>query len=688
MASPSSSSSDDQEYVLCGRGYLHVFKANGSPEVSAAAAVDHTVEEEEPPPYVIVVHGPSKAGKSLLIKSLAENYPEDVKLYKQGLVTIISGEQRRIQFVECPNHVKSMHDAARYADAVILLIDAQVGLERADTVSLLIDVLRVHGMAKVMGVLTSLDMFKNAEEQTKTKEHIMNFWTGTYEGARLFCLSGLEHGMYLKHEIHELGSFISQMDFHPLSWRAAKFYVVVDHFEDVTRPERVHMDNRCNRDVVFYGYLRGCDIKKGAKVHINGVGDFPLFSVTSLIDPCPLLASPKRKISRKGKEHDESEGFGPGTYLRLEVRDVPFEYDPYHPILVGGISPGEENVGYMQRDTAAIDRTVEQPPYVIVVQGTHKVGKSLLIKSLVEHYTKVNLNVYMKGPVTIISGEQRRVQFVECPNNINGMLDAAKYADAVILVIDAYIGFEMETFEFVNILRVHGMPKVLGELTSLDLCKNVEKLSRTKEYLKNYFRTEIYEGAGIFCLSGLDHEMYPEHEILALASFISVMEFHPLSKRAAEPYLLVDRFEDVTHPERVLMDNRCSRDIVHIAGVGDFPLFGVTSLNDPCPLLASLKRKRYLKGNVLAPFSQSSQAVYLCHTILNDYLRVETLLSCNTHISLFMKLIEVRSLDDVWCPLGAERIQETSSAGDFKGRKYVRKKTSEKGDFGGKPRKG
>lgn len=39
-------------------------------------------------------------------------------------------------------------------------------------------------------------------------------------------------------------------------------------------------------------------------------------------------------------------------YLRLEVHDVPFEmvehFDPCHPILVGGVGLGEENVGYMQ----------------------------------------------------------------------------------------------------------------------------------------------------------------------------------------------------------------------------------------------------------------------------------------------------------------------------------------------------
>ncbi|RZC50144.1 hypothetical protein C5167_018575 [Papaver somniferum] len=48
----------------------------------------------------------------------------------------------------------------------------------------------------------------------------------------------------------------------------------------------------------------------------------------------------------------EIEGFRTGAYLRLEVHSVPYEmvqnFDPCHPILIGGISLGEENAGYMQ----------------------------------------------------------------------------------------------------------------------------------------------------------------------------------------------------------------------------------------------------------------------------------------------------------------------------------------------------
>lgn len=254
-----------------------------------------------------------------------------------------------------------------------------------------------------------------------------------------------------------------------------------------------------------------------------------------------------------------------------------------------------------------VDRSTGEPaPYVIVVQGPPKVGKSLLIKSLVKHYTKQNLPE-VRGPITIVSGKQRRLQFIECPNDINGMIDVAKFADLALLLIDGSYGFEMETFEFLNILQNHGFPKVMGVLTHLDQFKDVKKLRKTKQRLKHRFWTEIYDGAKLFYLSGLIHEKYSKREVHNLARFISVMKFPPLSWRMSHPYIVVDRFEDVTPPEKVRMDNKCDRNVilygylrgcnmkkgtkVHIAGVGDYSLAGITALPDPCPLPSAAKKK-------------------------------------------------------------------------------------------------
>lgn len=60
------------------------------------------------------------------------------------------------------------------------------------------------------------------------------------------------------------------------------------------------------------------------------------------------------------------------------------------------------------------------------------------------------------------------------------------------MLIDASFGFEMETFEFLNICQVHGFPKIMGVLTHLDTFKNNKQLKKTKKKLKHRFWTEVY----------------------------------------------------------------------------------------------------------------------------------------------------------------------------------------------------
>ncbi len=69
-------------------------------------------------------------------------------------------------------------------------------------------------------------------------------------------------------------------------------------------------------------------------------------------------------------------------------------------------------------------------------------GKTTVIQSLVKHYAKHNL-AEVKGPVTAVSGKNRRLQFIEVQQDLCSMIDAAKCADLVLLIIDGSFGFEM-----------------------------------------------------------------------------------------------------------------------------------------------------------------------------------------------------------------------------------------------------
>ncbi|XP_069741976.1 ribosome biogenesis protein BMS1 homolog [Narcine bancroftii] len=275
-----------------------------------------------------------------------------------------------------------------------------------------------------------------------------------------------------------------------------------------------------------------------------------------------------------------------------------------------------------------VDRTpLEPPPFVVVVVGPPKVGKSTLIRCLIQNFTKQRLTE-IKGPVTIISGKKRRLSIFECGNDINSMIDLAKVADLVLMLTDASFGFEMETFEFLNICQVHGFPKIMGVLTHLDAFKNNKQLKKTKKRLRHRFWTEVYQGAKLFYLSGMVHGQYHRREIHNLGRFISVMKFRPLVWQMAHPYMLVDRMEDLTNPEEVRVNRKCDRRIsmygylrgtylkdnshVHVPGVGDFVVNKVNFLSDPCPLPEQLKKRSLNEKEKLiyAPMSGVGGVIY------------------------------------------------------------------------------
>ncbi|KAG5309009.1 BMS1 protein, partial [Acromyrmex insinuator] len=275
-----------------------------------------------------------------------------------------------------------------------------------------------------------------------------------------------------------------------------------------------------------------------------------------------------------------------------------------------------------------VDRTpLEPPPVLVAVVGPPKVGKSLVIQCLIKSYVKQPLTNIL-GPVTVVSGKKQRITFIECNNDVNCMIDIAKVADLVLLLVDASFGFEMEIFEFLNICQVHGMPRIMGVLTHLDLIKNARQMRKTKKTLKHRFWAEVFAGAKLFYLSGLLHEEYLHMEIKNLARFISVMRFRPLTWRTTHPYLLADRLEDLTSPELIRKNPKVDRNIclygyvrgiplnkdtsIHIPGCGDMKIKDVNFLPDPCPLPEHIKKRALVEKErlIYAPFSGVGGIVY------------------------------------------------------------------------------
>lgn len=182
------------------------------------------------------------------------------------------------------------------------------------------------------------------------------------------------------------------------------------------------------------------------------------------------------------------------------------------------------------------------------------------------------------------------------------MVDVAKIADIVLLMIDGNYGFEMETMEFLNALSTSGMPgNVFGILNHLDLFKKQSTLRTAKKRLKHRFWSELYQGAKLFYLSGVINGRYPDREVHNLSRFLSIMKNpRPLVWRNSHPYALADRFLDITPPTLIEENPKCDRTValygylrgtnfpaqgtrVHVPGVGDLTVSGIEGLPDPCP---------------------------------------------------------------------------------------------------------
>ena len=115
-----------------------------------------------------------------------------------------------------------------------------------------------------------------------------------------------------------------------------------------------------------------------------------------------------------------------------------------------------------------------------------------------------------------------------------------------------------------------------------------------------------------------------------MVSFDSlVLQFRPLIWRNTHPYVLVDRHEDITHPNLTDQDPDCDRSVtfygwvrgshlkpgqkVHLIGVGDYNMAEVSKLPDPCPIPDKDREQKSLKKKdalLFAPLSNVGAVSY------------------------------------------------------------------------------
>ena len=279
---------------------------------------------------------------------------------------------------------------------------------------------------------------------------------------------------------------------------------------------------------------------------------------------------------------------------------------------------------------------VDEPPLIIMIQGGHSSGKTTLIKSLVKYYTNQNINSF-KGSITVRNSKNQRLTFIECPNDISSLDDCSKIVDVAILLIDARVGFEMETFEFISLLKNHGFTQIVGVITHMDDFRQNKSLSKYKKQIKKRFIKDATDKSKLFYLFGIKNNLYIKLQLHTMARYLKVIKPNQPGFRINHPYIFCDRYDinfSKTKEEKKEINEEKEDDVIvslfgyvrgnhlnknsliYINGLGEYNIDFAEKIDDPCPIEMVAKNgkiKRTLKKkdkNLYAPYSNINMLEY------------------------------------------------------------------------------
>lgn len=106
---------------------------------------------------------------------------------------------------------------------------------------------------------------------------------------------------------------------------------------------------------------------------------------------------------------------------------------------------------------------------------------------------------------------------MEADNEIGELTDQCKVPDVVLMLVDASLGFEMQTFEALTVMQNHAFPRCIGVVSHLDYFQKQAQMKKVKKQLKKRFAVEVTEETRLFFVSGMHKTLYNQRDMHNIA---------------------------------------------------------------------------------------------------------------------------------------------------------------------------
>lgn len=241
------------------------------------------------------------------------------------------------------------------------------------------------------------------------------------------------------------------------------------------------------------------------------------------------------------------------------------------------------------------------PPLVSIIGPTGS-GKTTFLNSVMLHYWKT---VRSCVGLTLIKARNRKYAFYECKNDIERIIDAIKVSDVIVFVVDLSAGLQKDTFEAINMMNSHGVPRFCFALTNCDRAVSTKTLSKIEDRLQREFsfsvkffhmrKTAETESAHPGCYE--DVEGFVRH--------LETMRYRAVEWKCLHPYIIVDRIHNGMGYGYVRGGPIDMKLEAHVPGFGDVDIQDIKVCKDP---LDSKGDVFHNPGSADFEYSESSSA--------------------------------------------------------------------------------